>query len=292
MTLAEMRRNGFSPRMERAKCSEAAQIVLLIPGRRARRRQNTLDSALCEEQRSQARQPPRRRNSLRMRETILRWGRAILLAIVGACPVAVDLTKDDKLPYGPFVPIGYSRANTYPLVLRLHGGEGNDNLSQITHGKGCTCGSPAKYRPEGSGIATGATMPRARELPRLGTESANHAWRRALQMLASAEKQFAIDLDRIYVVGQSMGGLGVRSLLQTHPEKWAAAVVLAAYDNFTAPMSINQIPWWVFLQRHAGGSVPLHLVRGNDEATEEAERQPAVLGIPRRGSGCVNAGIC
>jgi hypothetical protein len=29
-----------------------------------------------------------------------------------------------------------------------------------------------------------------------------------------------------------MAGLGVWSLLQTHPEKWAAAVVLAAYDNF------------------------------------------------------------
>jgi hypothetical protein len=56
-----------------------------------------------------------------MRETILRWGwAAILLAIVGSCAVAVDLAKDDidfrkevyvnktgdKLPYGPFVPIG------------------------------------------------------------------------------------------------------------------------------------------------------------------------------------------
>ena len=84
-----------------------------------------------------------------MRETILRWGwAAILLAIVRSCAVAVDLTKDDidfrkevyvnkkgdKLPYGPFVPIGYSSANTYPLVLWLHGGEGNDNVKQITHG--------------------------------------------------------------------------------------------------------------------------------------------------------------
>jgi predicted peptidase len=36
----------------------------------------------------------------------------------------------------------------------------------------------------------------------------------ALEILASVEKQFAIDPDRIHVVGQSMDGLGVWSLLE------------------------------------------------------------------------------
>jgi hypothetical protein len=59
-----------------------------------------------------------------MRETILRWGcAAMLLAIVGSCALAVDLTKDDvhfrkelyvdkkgdKLPYRLFVPSGYGQ---------------------------------------------------------------------------------------------------------------------------------------------------------------------------------------
>jgi len=100
-----------------------------------------------------------------MRATILRWGcAAILLAIVGSCAVAVDLTKEDidfrkevyvdkkgdKLPYRLFVPIGYSSANTYPLVLSLHGGEGrgNDDVKQVARGneKGRRYGAPAKYR--------------------------------------------------------------------------------------------------------------------------------------------------
>ena len=42
-----------------------------------------------------------------------------------------------------------------------------------------------------------------------------NALQRALEILASVEEQFAIDPERI-VVGQSMGGLGVWSLLQTH----------------------------------------------------------------------------
>ena len=57
-----------------------------------------------------------------------------------------------------------------------------------------------------------------------------------------------------------MGGLGVWPLLQMHPENWAAAVVLAGYDNFTAPMSISRIPSWVF-QGQASRSVPVDLVR-------------------------------
>ena len=57
-----------------------------------------------------------------------------------------------------------------------------------------------------------------------------------------------------------MGGLGVWSLLQTHPEKWAAAVVLAGYDNFAAPMSISRMPLRVF-QGDADRSVPVDLVR-------------------------------
>jgi hypothetical protein len=160
LTWAEMRRNGFGRQMEKEKFSAAAQIVPLILGRRARQRQNTLDSALCEAQRSQARQPQRRRNSLRIRETILRWGcAAILPAIVGLCAVAADLTKDDiasrkevyvdkksdKLPYRLFVPIW---------------------LQQREH---LSAGVVAAV----SRICTGATVPRGRELVRPGIQSAN-----------------------------------------------------------------------------------------------------------------------
>ena len=97
-----------------------------------------------------------------------------------------------------------------------------------------------------------------------------NALQRALEILASVEEQFAIDPERIDVVGQSMGGLGVWSLLQTHSEKWAAAVVLTAYDNFTAPMSISRIPLWVFQGDAAAaretGSRPSWHWRGSRES--------------------------
>jgi predicted peptidase len=102
------------------------------------------------------------------------------------------------------------------------------------------------------------------------------------------EKLVAIDPDRIYVVGQRMGGLGVWSLLQAHPgEKWAAEEVLAGYDSFTAPMSISRIPSWVF-QGHADRSVPVDLVRKMMKHLKKLKRQLALPGIPQRGSRCVN----
>jgi predicted peptidase len=81
--------------------------------------------------------------------------------------------KDDKLPYRPFVRIGYSSANTYPLVLQLHGGEGNDSVKLITHGneEGMWISSevPSKF----PALVLAPQCPGGRELVRLGTESAN-----------------------------------------------------------------------------------------------------------------------
>lgn len=82
----------------------------------------------------------------------------------------------------------------------------------------------------------------------------------ALEILNKVESEFAIDPDRVYIAGQSMGGSGVWSLLQMYPDKWAAALVLSAFDNFTNVPAITRVPLWVF-QGDADQSVPVDLVR-------------------------------
>lgn len=83
--------------------------------------------------------------------TILLWCTVtILLAAMAQGVTRIDFSRDDidfrkevyvnkqgdKMPYRLFVPVGYSSANTYPLILWLHGveGRGNDNVKQITRG--------------------------------------------------------------------------------------------------------------------------------------------------------------
>jgi predicted peptidase len=94
-----------------------------------------------------------------------------------------------------------------------------------------------------------------------------------MEVLAKVEREFSIDPDRVYIVGQSMGGLGVWSLSQNYPEKWAGAIVLAAYDNFTNPVAISRIPVWVF-QGDADQTVPVDLVR---EMTKQLKKVHANL---------------
>jgi predicted peptidase len=81
-----------------------------------------------------------------------------------------------------------------------------------------------------------------------------------MEVLAKVQKEFSIDPDRVYVGGQSMGGLGVWSLLQTYTGKWAGAIVMSAYDTFTDVPAIAQVPLWVF-QGDTDQSVPVDMVR-------------------------------
>jgi predicted peptidase len=214
-----------------------------------------------------------------MSRTILRCGgAAILLAAMGQSVAGAELTKDDidfrkevyvnkkgdKLPYRLFVPVGYSSAKTYPLVLWLHGGEGrgSDNVKQITRGneKGTHVWISSDVQSKFPAFVLAPQCPVGENWADPELNQPARALEMSLQILAMVEKQFAIDPDRIYLVGQSMGGLGVWSLLQTHGEKWAGAVVLAAYDNFTAPMAISRVPLWVF-QGDLDQNVPVDLVR-------------------------------
>ena len=149
-------------------------------------------------------------------------------------------------------------------MLLPHGGEGrgNDDVKPVTHGNEkrvhvwISSEVPSKF----PAFVLARQCPVGENCSDPEFNRPTHALHVALEILASVEKQFAIDPERIYV-GQSMGGLGVWSLLQTHPEKWAAAVVLVAYDNFTAPMSISRIPLWVFHGDAERGD-PVDLVRG------------------------------
>jgi predicted peptidase len=214
-----------------------------------------------------------------MPRTILRWsGAAMLLAALGQSVAGAELTKDDidfrkevyvakkgdKMPYRLFVPVGYSSAKTYPLVLWLHGGEGrgNDNIKQITRGneKGTHVWISSDVQSKFPVFVLAPQCPVGENWADPELNQPTRALEMSLQILAMVEKQFAIDPDRIYLLGQSMGGLGVWSLLQTHGEKWAGAVVLAAYDHFTAPMAISRVPLWVF-QGDADQNVPVDLVR-------------------------------
>jgi predicted peptidase len=170
----------------------------------------------------------------------------------------------EQLPYRIFVPYGYDATRKYPLVLWLHGsdGRGTDNLKQITQenqlGSHFWISTAVQLKFPAFVFAPQCPVGQYWSEPEFNQPS---RWLvLAMEALGKIEKQYSIDSDRVYLVGQSMGGLGVYSLLQNYTGQWAAAIVISAYDTFSDVPAIAKVPLWVF-QGDADSSVPVTQVR-------------------------------
>lgn len=203
---------------------------------------------------------------------------ALLALLLAPIFVRAQLTSDDiqfrkkeyvdkagaRLPYRLFVPLGYDAGRKYPLLLWLHGGEGrgSDNVRQIGGGN-----EIAAHFFISDDLQLKFPMfvlaPQCRSGDNWADPDLNRPtkWLElAMAALAATEKEFSIDTSRLYLAGQSMGGLGTWAALQAYPGKWAGAIILCAYDNFTEIKALAQTPIWVF-QGEADETVPIQLVR-------------------------------
>jgi len=201
----------------------------------------------------------------------------MLLAILAPLAWCGQLTRDDiefrkklyvdksgaRLPYRLFVPLGYDSSRKYPLLLWLHGGDGrgSDNVKQINGGNQVATHFLASDAVQLK-LPMFILLPQCPSGDNWSDPDLNQPtqWLTlAMSALADVQKEFSIDTDRLYLAGQSMGGLGVWSTLQAYPGKWAAALILSAYDNFTNVKALAQTPLWVF-QGEADETVPVTLV--------------------------------
>jgi predicted peptidase len=177
--------------------------------------------------------------------------------------VYVNKAKD-RLPYRLFVPTGYDQRQKYPLVVWLHGGDGrgDDNLKQITKKDqlGAHLWISSESQAKFPAFVFAPQCPFGQNWSEPAFNQPSKWLTMAMEALASVAKQFSIDPDRVYVVGQSMGGLGVWSLLQNYRGIWAGAIVMSAYDTFSDVPAIAEVPLWVF-QGDQDTYVPITTVR-------------------------------
>jgi len=191
-----------------------------------------------------------------------------------------------SIPCQIFLPLNYEKARKYPLVLCLHGSGEMKSPPYTAKTAASTAllypSLRAKYpafllvpqttigwvkRPERKGNIVTA-----------GLQSEGPALKLVMQGLAEVMKEFSVDADRVYVSGQSMGGVGTWSLILHHPDIFAAAVPICGVGD---PQQADKIrcPVWDF-HGAKDRTVPVACSRDMVAALKKAGREVKYTEFP------------
>lgn len=151
-----------------------------------------------------------------------------------------------QMEYSLFVPSKYDKDKKWPLIIALHGLGGNPNqflrtrgLTDLAEKHGYIVAAPMGYNTKGwygSVGLKGANM----EPENLGELSEKDV----MNVLDIVKKDYAVDSERIYLMGHSMGGGGTWHLGLKYPNTWAglAPIAPATYQQPAQLEKIKDIP--------------------------------------------------
>jgi len=175
-----------------------------------------------------------------------------------------DSASGDGLRYGWLTPKQIEPGKKYPLVLCLHGRGGNTHAADVLAGEALRekypafvmapeCDQPAWWA--GSAVLGRGDHPE--KLPQV------------IAALRELLEQEPIDPARVYVTGQSMGGVGSWSAAARYGDLFAAAVpVCGAWPVDDAPKMVG-VPIWAF-HGSEDGTVPVKFSRELTAAVTKA----------------------
>jgi len=144
-----------------------------------------------------------------------------------------------ELPYRLMKPINFDSSKKYPLIISLHGagGRGNDNKKQLKDWNGQLAQEQVR-----KDYPCYVLAPQSKEL-----------WKgEQLDLMKEIiAKLPGVDMNRIYIMGHSMGGHGTFILIQHSPKYFAAAAPSAGAglkktEPFIDAKTIKDIPIWTF----------------------------------------------
>ena len=162
-------------------------------------------------------------------------------AQTGSQQVAQELNKEIRktvsLKYLLYLPKDYAAqaGKTWPLVLFLHGsGESGTDIEKVkVHG-------PPKLAAAGKEFPFILVSPQAPS-PQVGWNNES-----LITLLDDIQAKYAVDPDRVYVTGLSMGGYGTWALAIEHPDRFAAIAPICGGGMARRARRIRHLPIWVF----------------------------------------------
>lgn len=169
--------------------------------------------------------------------------------------------RGDTLPYRILYPENYDPESSYPVLFFLHGaGErGNDNEKQLVHGAKLFLDD--SIRNAFPAIVVFAQCPEDSYWSNVDIQS-NPEGRREfyfrtkgkpstamslfLRLVKHIRKHEAVDQQRVYIGGLSMGAMGTYEALRRKPKFFAAAFAICGGDNTANVRRYKHVPLWIF----------------------------------------------
>ena len=132
---------------------------------------------------------------------------------------------------------------TYPLVVFLHGGgeRGLNNITQITANQGAVAFADPQRQATDPSFVLAPQVP----TPRTNNWTTPAIQAALLELIDAVTNSYPINEDRLYLTGLSMGAFGSFDLLPQHPDKFAAALLIAGGGNAEEMPLITDLPMWI-----------------------------------------------
>jgi predicted peptidase len=199
-------------------------------------------------------------------------------------------SRGEKIPYRILEPLHPEAGKKYPLVMYFHGaGErGDDNEL------------PGKHMPgfflEPQNLEQFPCFVIVPQCPldkrwvevdwgldrHIQPDTLSTALRLSMELMDKIIREKAIDTNRLYVTGMSMGGFATWDLITRFPGKFAAAAPVCGGGDETKAYKIIHVPVWAF---HGGKDKVVKTIRSRNmiSAMEKAGGKPLYTEYPNLG---------
>jgi predicted peptidase len=191
--------------------------------------------------------------------------------------------KGNHLPLRLFIPLNYDPAQTYPLILLLHGsGEsGTDNEKPASHSSATIIVEHAKLDQYACFVLVPQTTSQW-QWANFGSDEPGIALRMTLEVIGGLLDEFSIDPNALIVTGLSMGGFGTWDIIAKRPGLFAAAIPVCGGGDPTKADRMVGLPLWAF---HSADDpvVPVEQTRRMIRAIQDAGGDPLYTEYPNGG---------
>ncbi len=155
-----------------------------------------------------------------------------------------------RIPYRLFIPAGQPAEKLLPLIVYLHGANasGSDNLQQLAEGNtaGTHLWTTAAMQAKHPAFVLAPQVPVGAQWGAAETDSLAPYAEDVLALIGRLPREFGIDPDRVYLIGQSLGGYGTWDIVSKRPEMFAAAVPLCGAGDSSRVVDAKNVAIWAF----------------------------------------------